>query len=868
MPDEGSDDSRRRELNAILNRAVELEPSERSRFLDAACPEDPRLRAELERILALDSEADRFFAEPLADLRIFDREPLSSAVLETAIQLPGPLPNQPPRSLEATRPFNGERPASGPWEDADPWIGRQVGPYRIEDVLGSGGMGVVYRAVRASDFEQQVALKLLRRDVDSKEILERFYAERQILAQLEHPGIARLLDGGTTGDGSPYFAMELVEGQPIDRYCDRRRLDLRERLDLFRQVCAAVHFAHQNLIVHRDLKPSNILVTADGSPRLLDFGIAKILQPELSPYAATTQAGRSPMTPSYASPEQIRRQPITTISDVYALGVLLYRLLTGRHPYRLAGQGYQKIVELICSTEPIRPSLAVRRTGSTAGGLGPPRRLGQRLAGDLDAIVLKAMRKEPGHRYGSAAELAEDLRRHRDGLPVLARQGTWLYYTGKFLRRNKWALIAVLLIVGFAVTATVLWRQAVRERTVAVAARAQAEREQVRAQREQLRAVRVTQFLEGLFRSARPDETRGEDLTVLEVLERGRQRLADELVDQPETRAELLGILGTVYRDLGLYGETAELMGQALELRRRSDPADRPQLAIDISNFASSLYAVGRYEEAGEYFRQALDMRRRLGQGDIEVHVTLHNLAATLGHLGRDQEAERLHRENLEIRLRVYGPGSPQEATTVYSLGSLYARRLDFAAAEPLLRRALEIRFQAFGAGHTKVAEVLTSLGKTLHASGRHDEARQLLEQALEIRLQRLGGDHSSVAATRRNLAAVLLEQGHLEAAGDLLRQALATLSQTQSEGSFAIAETRRLLGTYLVARQRFGEAEIELLASYRVLRQVRGEHAPATRDALRQMIALYEAWGRPSAAEGYRAALISRPRPGTPGSS
>ncbi len=851
---------RQRQLNAILDQAMALEPSERSELLDRACQGDLQLRTELEQILALEAKADGFLAEPLADLRVAERSPPADQSLE-ANRLPKDLPDRPPQEA-------GESLYGPSWETegepsehdgglarGDSWIGRKVGPYRIEAVLGYGGMGAVYRAVRVDEFEQRVALKLVRKDAGSVEILKRFYAERQILAQLEHPGIARLLDGGTTDDGLPYFAMEFVDGQPIDRYCDRHQLPIRRRLDLFRQVCAAVHFAHQNLIVHRDLKPSNILVTADGSPRLLDFGIAKILQSERSPAVAVTQPGQSPMTPLYASPEQMAKAPITTSSDVYSLGVLLYRLLTGRHPYPLRGRSYQEIVDLVCAVEPTRPSLAVRQAAAVEGaGRGSARRLEHQLAGDLDAIVAKAMRKEPHHRYGSAAELAEDLRRHRVGLPVLARQGTWVYYTGKFLRRNKLALIAVLMIVGFAATATVLWRQAVSERQVAVAARAQAEHQQMRAEREQMRALRVTEFLEELFRTARPDENRGRSLTVLEALERGRAKVEEELVEEPEIRAEIFGTLGAVYGDLGLYHEAAELMTRALEVRRQSDSSDRSQLAKDISNLASSLFAAGDYEGASEYFREAFDMRRRLGQGGAEISVTLHNLAATLGLLRRYQEAEQLHRQNLAIRLRVYGPDSPEAATTYYSIGGLQAEGEDFAVAEPLLRRALDIRTAVFGPDHTRVADVLITLGTTLHAAGRHGEARRLLESALSIRLRRLGEDHSKVAVARKNLAAILLDQGEVEAAGRLLRQALATFGDSMAADSFSIADTRRLLGTYHLAQHRFDQAEDELLISYRLLRTIRGEDALPTRSALRQLVALYDAWGRVAAADQYRA--------------
>ena len=796
-------------LAEIVLRAVKLEGVELERYLEeVTAVEDPDLAVEVcRRLRTFGAPASSFLAAPAGHL-----------------------------FSDATGDYTS---GVGVLAGEDPWLGRQVGPFRIEGVLGHGGMGTVYRAARVGDFEQQVALKLTRLDIGSEQVLERFYAERQILAQLEHPLIARLIDGGSTENGLPYVAMELVEGQPIDAYCDQHELSVGERIDLFRQVCAAVHFAHQNLIVHRDLKPSNILVTADGSPRLLDFGIAKLLNPELLRATATTEAGQSPMTPSYASPEQIQMEPLTTASDLYALGVLLFELLTGHHPYPLGGKSYLDMVRLICVVDPPRPSAVVREDGTRRS-----RRLAKRLEGDLDAIVLKAIRKEPHLRYSSAAEIAEDLRCHREGLPVLARQGSWVYSTGKFLWRNKLVLAAVLAILVFAATSTVLWRRAVHGEEQAIAARAQAELEEARAVREQMRGERVTKFLEDLFRAANPDEAQGENLTVRELLKRGQVRLETELLDEPEVRAELFGTLGSVYRNLGLYDETAVLMGRALDIRREADPTDRPDLAKDISNLASSLYAVGDYAGARTYYRQALAMRQRLGEDEAGTTVTRHNLASTLAHRGENGEAERLHRQNLAIRERLYGPESPQLATTLYSLGTLSAKRRDFVAAEPLLRQALELRTAAHGAGSTRVAQVLDTLGKTVHALGRPAEARDLLERGLAIRLERLDAEHPSIAVSRKNLAAVLLDAGDGETAEELLRQALPVLSATMAADSLAVAEVRLLLGTRLLDRRRFAEAERELRTAHRALEaRAAGE---LTAEAARRLAELDDARGAP----------------------
>ena len=503
----------------------------------------------------------------------------------------------------------------------------RVGPYRIERLVGSGGMGMVFLAVREDDFEQRVALKVVGHGLNSEEILARFYNERQILAHLEHPGIARILDGGVTEDGRPYFAMQFVEGERIDRYCDQHDLDLRQRLELFCKVCDVVQFAHQNLVVHRDIKAGNILVSEDGTPCLLDFGIAKVLDPQRTPQPLETATGLSPMTPAYASPEQVLQEPITTASDVYSLGILLYRLLVGHPPYNLEGRSLAEMIDVICRQEPERPSLSVGReqvpwsderpTEFTRIGEGdevevskdaptlPERTLQRRrkdLSGDLDAIVLRALRKEPPLRYGSAASLAEDIRRHLQGLPVLARQGSGIYHLEKFVRRHKILLGVMLLILAFAITSTVLWREAVQER--------------IQAKEQQARSERVIDFLESLFKDAHPDVTQGKEMTVLELLARGRDRVHRVLVEDPELQAELLGTLGTVHGDLGLYDEAEELKREALIVRRQNDSRDRPGLAKDINGLASQLYSQGDYEEAERLFREALAMRKRLGQKD------------------------------------------------------------------------------------------------------------------------------------------------------------------------------------------------------------------------------------------------------------
>ncbi len=412
-------------VKSVLDDALERSGPERATYLEAACRGDEELRREVDSLLASEAEAEDFIETPVFRICRDDDKPLPE--------------------------------------------GQRIGAYRIVREAGRGGMGTVYVAERADEqFRRQVAIKVVRRGMDTDEILRRFRAERQILANLGHPNIAGLLDSGTTEDGRPYFVMEWVEGHRIDTYCNTRQLSTRDRLTIFRKVCSAVHFAHQNLVVHRDLKPGNILVTAEGEPKLLDFGIAKLLDPG-EEALAFTRVDLRPMTPEYASPEQIRGEAITTASDVYALGVLLYVLLTGHHPFKTVTRDPQSLAKAICETSPPRPSSVVgqdeeiRRVPEAEVPI-----LRRRLAGDLDNIVLMAMKKEPQRRYASVDQFSNDIERHLEGLPVIARKDTLGYRATKFVGRHKWgvgiAVLVLLVIVGFSISVTLLWQRAVRER--------------------------------------------------------------------------------------------------------------------------------------------------------------------------------------------------------------------------------------------------------------------------------------------------------------------------------------------------------------------------------------------------------------------
>ena len=685
-------------LMEVLGETLDLPPAERSAFLNERCGDAPEILNEVKRLLALEGDTEGFLDRPA-------RERSSQ---------------ESPQKIE------------------------QIGPYRVVETLDEGGMGIVYLAEREGDFEKKVAIKVLRSEMDSQAVVRRFQAERQILARLEHPAIARLLDGGSLDDGRPYLVMEYVEGTPVDDYCAQHALGLKQRLELFLEICSAVAYAHRNLIVHRDLKPDNILVSADGRPKLLDFGIAKLLDPADRLLEDITATAARPMTLRYASPEQVLGEAITTATDVWALGLLLCELLVGQLPFG-RNEGPLEVVKRTGARPRLRLRDAQPRRPSQLAD-GPNQR--RRLAGDLDAIVLRALGRTPAERYASVERMASDIERHLGSRPVVARGGGWFYLIGKWVRRRPGAALAVLLIVAASAVSTFLWRQAVAEQL-------RADRERAVAVRAQTRAERVSDFLKTLFKSADPDAAKGGQLRVREVLDAGRQRLASGLEDEPELEAEFAGTLGDVYRDLGLWEEAMELQRRAVDLWRGLYPEGDPRLAVALNDLASVLYYMDRYGEAEELLRESLALRRRHAAEPAQIARALNNLASTVKPQGRLDEAGRLYEEALAIRESIHGGDHPAVAASLYSLGSLRFDAGDRETAEPLLRRALKIYTTAHGERHTRVASVQATLGRLLHAQGRLVEAEDALERALAVRMELLGEQHLHVVTTREALGDV-----------------------------------------------------------------------------------------------------------------
>ncbi|MEW6207241.1 MAG: protein kinase [Acidobacteriota bacterium] len=793
----------------LFEAALDREPGERARFLAQACAEDAELRAEIEKLITAHQEK-------------------STVIQETFVE------GSPP-ALEPSEPFAA---------------GRHIGPYRIIGQLGEGGMGAVYLAARDdAEYRKRVAIKVIRPEMNVQIVIRRFLSERQILASLDHPNIARLLDGGTTQDGLPYFVMDYIEGSPITSYCERNKLSIAERLKLFREVCSAVNYAHQNLVIHRDLKPGNILVTSDGAPRLLDFGIAKLLNPELSGQTADiTVLGHAPMTIDYASPEQVRGDAITTASDIYSLGVMLYELLTGRRPYSFKSRVPREIERVICEEEPARPSTSVEKSDTSRGPFSKTQimatpaderetekshKLRRELAGDLDNIVLMAMRKEPQRRYSSVEQFSEDIRRYLEGRPVIATRDTFSYRARKFIRRNRVAIIAaaiiaVALIAGIIAT---LWQA-----QAASVQRARAERRfnDVR----QLANSFLFEFHD-LIRDL-PGSTPARELVVtraVEYLDSLAREASDDLSLQRELAAayERVGdIQGYPYNpNIGDATGAMESYKKSLAIREalhKADPSNadtRRGLATSLERLGTMIsWQTGNVNESLAYYSRAREIRQSLAAETNAVEdrrelAGIHEITGDAQKKNRDSSAAlESYRRAMTIResLAAIDPTSAVTsrdlAISHSKISELLALTGDAEGALTSQRKALSIfetlvRQDSTNAkARREVAFAYNKLGDLLWYS---DDVRGAIEQykkAREIRQLIVALDPANAQA-RRDLAMseaglgdTLIRKGEIAAGRELIKKALAIFEELAAR-SPSDAEARRDLA---IGYQTMGE--------------------------------------------------------------
>jgi serine/threonine protein kinase/Tfp pilus assembly protein PilF len=742
----------------------------------------------------------------------------------------------------------------------DRLIGTRVGPYRVVSILGHGGMSTVYRGERDdSQYQQTVAIKVLQHATLHPRLRSRLHSERHILATLDHPLIARLIDSGDLEDGTPYLVMEYVDGESIDSYCDSHTLFVRERLELFVKVCAAVQYAHRNLVVHRDIKSSNIFVTAEGAPKLLDFGIAKLLAPEsLSHTLPVTRLQERILTPENAAPEQVLGRPITTATDIYALGVLLYQLLTGRSPYRLLSYSQLQLERAICMDDPVRPSQMVisklsgekdadRSRLSDRRGLSP-QRLRARLSGDLDAIVAMAMRKEPDRRYPSVEALADDLNRHLLGQPVRARQGDWRYNGAKFLRRHLWAVGGVAAaFLGLALFAGVMFWENHR---IELARDATAQ--------ERDRAQQVSAYLVDVFSQADPFKAQGKEPTAKDLLDRGAEKISGNLNLQPEVRAQLLESIGLAYRRQGLSERAIPLFEQAVAIRRQERPLNNGHVAVALANLARALTDAGHLISAEGYLDQAVALsesggdaqavqtadilvqfgdfainaksdppraaqlfgkalniyRATIGNKNLQVASTLNGLAAAALWMDDYPLAEHYQREALDIFQATVSRNHPDNAVALATLGNIITQRGKYAEAEQVLNEALQIERNVFGADNQRIATIEADLGTLYDREGDTTRAIAATQTALKITRDRLGSSHYLTGYYLDALANFFLKANDLPTAEADARQALAVYAQALPVRHLYVASTHQLLGEILLRRGSLPTGEAELRAA------------------------------------------------------
>ncbi|MEL7450953.1 MAG: serine/threonine-protein kinase [Pseudomonadota bacterium] len=646
-----------------------------------------------------------------------------------------------------------------------------VGPYAIEKEIGRGGMGVVYLARRADgQFEQQVALKLVKRGMDTDEVHRRFLFERQLLARLQHPGIARLLDGGISDDGRPWFALEYIDGSPLYDYCDEQRLGLRERLALFLEVCDAVRYAHRALVVHRDLKPSNILVTKDGAPRLLDFGIAKLMDDSLAPAGAPrTEASIKLMTPEYGAPEQLSGGDITTATDVYALGVILYELLSGHRPYDFDRRSAVDMHELIVRTEPPRPSTRVRTaTGGPADDAAAARstsadRLSRALSGDLDVIALKALAKAPERRYDSARALAEDIRRYLDDRPIEARPDSVAYRAAKFLKRHALgaiaaAIVAVSLVGGLA---TAVWQGRI-------------------AAREAARADATSTFLLEMLASVDPDKAEGREVTVRSVLDEAAGRLdnADTPVSgKPAVEAAIRATIGNTYKALGDREAATDHLAAAVALYRPSLGDEHPQTVRAISDLGASYFDRGMVDEAEPLYEEALATSRRVfGEVHELTQLGLVRIAGIYFVRGDFPRAEIVLRDTVKVRTAMLGPEHEQTLISKANLGTIIGRQKRSEEAAQILKETLEAQQRLLGYDHRATLYTQSNLANIYNELEQYDESIALERSVLERRQRVLDADHPEIADAQGRLAIAYLAGDYFEESRVLFDEAMPRL--------------------------------------------------------------------------------------------
>ena len=839
-------DRRAERVAELVKSAVECGPEAWTGFLNEKCGTDLAMRAEIESLLREHEGASRFIETPALHLAA--------------------------ESLVRAGAYRA---------------GQTIGTYEIMSLLGSGGMGEVYLA-QDRELHRKVALKLVRRGMASDDMIHHFKREEQLLASLNHPNIAQLYGGGVSADGIPFFAMEYVEGERLDEYCNERALAIKERLQLFRKVCSAVTYAHQHLVIHRDLKPANIRVTAEGEPKLLDFGIAKLLDSENAQRSGETLTLQGVMTPEYASPEQISGGSITTASDVYSLGVVLYKLVTGQSPYRTKTNRPEEIARAITEQEPARPSTTVGLSSNQQSTI----RNQKSLRGDLDNIILMALRKEPARRYASVAQFSADIQRHLHGRPVVARKDTFTYRTSKFIKRHPFRVAAAALIllslVGGMVTTT--WQaQAARH-------------EKAKAEDVKNALVRMLNYSNPIVFSPQNNGQK----TVKEILDETAKQLENgEFSNQPEIKVELEQIIAECYYGQGNYALASKHTEEYLDLHRKLYGENDIKTLAASEQRAFMLFSEGKLAESEKHYRKILPlMRNEKRKGNIKAENVAHALD-NFGYLRRTQgdskEAELLFRESLALRsqmpkesLYIIGPtrstlastladqgrfeealqtareavaeyrlreetGTPNFSFTLTVLGGFLTEKGDYAEADTNLREAEAIQRKFLNPSSLWLGDNLRNQAISFYQQGRYAESLSKVTEALRIYRESFGPYYDNYPTALIINGLILAKTGQPEEGETILREAVKIRTDLLPKGHYWVALANSALGECLTIEKRYNEAEPLLLASYESLKSSQGASNPRTQIALKRLITLYEKWRRLDAASAYRDKLSKR---------